>query len=254
MVKMTIIMFLLFSFMHSYATEVNYSKKAELPPLRISFSDLQKILDKAASLMASANSKDGFQLRREDVSLYKGGQRVTISGHILNAERAKLPQTIDEFEYTASASEPAPLTRIEMWFYDFSRILRVEGSSPDQVDAVYSTLRDDLISVSSVIGGPVQRFFIVCILSALPICYIFFTLINWITSKIRPSLPPLAFSVICLIIILVLPVGEILAGFSAIQGDASFLVRYGPVASFLGFIISFVAIPISYWLSKAKTG
>lgn len=204
--------------------------------------------------MASANSKGGFQLRREEVSLYKSGQRVTISGHVLNAERARLPQTIDRFEYTASALEPAPLTRIEMSFYDFSRTLRVEGSSPDQVDALFSTLRDDLISASSLLGGTFQKSFIFSFLFVLLIANIIHTLIDWIKSKKRPSLPPLVFSVICLIIISVLPVGEIFAGFSAIQGEASFMVRHGPVISFLGLVVSLAGILISYLLSKSKTG
>ncbi len=254
MLKTAVIIFLLFFFVYSHASEVNYSKEAQLPPLRIAFSELQKILDKTTSLIASANSKEGSQLRREEVSLYKSGQRVTISGHALNAERARLPQTIDRFEYTASASEPAPLTRIEMSFHDFSRTLRVEGSSPDQVDAIFSTLRDDLITVSSLLGGTFQKSFIFGFLFVLLIVNIINTLIHWIESKKRPLLARLGFSVIALIFLWTLPVGQMFAGFSAIQGDASFMMRYGPQISFLSLVLSFVGILISYWLSKAKTG
>lgn len=243
-----------FFFTHSYAAEVNYSKSANLPPLRISFPDLQNILNKAASLMATANSGVGSKLEREQVSLYEGGQRVTISGHAFNAERMRLPQAIDHLEYSAWASEPAPVRRIEISLQDFSRTLLVEGLSPDQVDALFSTLRDDLMSASSVIGGPFQRFFILYVFMGMLIINMFFTLIEWIKSKKRPSVPPLVFTVICLIIVLALPVNEIFEGFSAIPGDASFMVRHGAVISFLGLVFSFVGIIMSYLLSKSKTG
>lgn len=202
--------------------------------------------------MATANSKESSRLRREEVSLYKGEHRITFSGHTLNVERARIPQAIDRLEYSVSAEEPAAVSRIQMSFSNFSRELKVEGSSADQVDAVFSSLKDDLIDISSVVGGPLFTFYLFGALSLGMFLYIFSTLFDWVKLKKRPLFAPLGLSVIAFILLWTLPIGQMFKGFSAIQGDASFMVRYGPQISFLGLILSFVGILISYYLSKAK--
>jgi hypothetical protein len=126
--------------------EVTYSKSLEVPPLRISYSDLQAVLDKAASLMNTAN---GGLSPREEMELRRGELQIRMSGHRLDQERARLPQTLDRFEYSAITREDAPVTRVNLSFSDFSRTVRVQGQSPDHVDAVVSVLRDDLIKLST---------------------------------------------------------------------------------------------------------
>jgi hypothetical protein len=125
MVRQAIIIILLLHLLaHSYAAEINYFRSAELPPLRISFADLQKILDKSGSLMTTANSKESSKSRREEISLYRGDQRVTLTGHLLNAEGARIPETIYRFEYIAREDSPVAVRRIEMSFSDISRDLK----------------------------------------------------------------------------------------------------------------------------------
>lgn len=249
-----IIIFLLFLLTHSYATEINYFRSTELPPLRISFADLQKILDKSVSLMATANSKGSSQSWREEISLYRGDHRVTLSGHLLNAEGARIPETIDRFEYIARAENPpGAVSRIQMSFSNISRDFKVEGSSPDQVDAVFLSLKDDLLGISSTVGGFLFEYFLRLILSLGTIMYIWMTLYDWRILKKQPAVAPLVFSIVTLILVWALPLGEMFAGFSAVKGDASFMTRYGPQISFLSLVVSIAGIPISYWLSKTKT-
>lgn len=249
-----IIVFLLLLLSRSYATEINYSRSAELPALRVSFADLQKILNKPTSLMATANITGKSQSRTEELSLYKRNQRITLSGHILNAEGARLPETVDRLEYIVREEDPhARVRRIELSLSDNYRDLKVEGSSADQVDAVFSSLKDDLLDISSAMGGYNFRPILMFVLSFGTGCYIFIILGNWIIEKKRLAVAPLAFSVITLILAWTLPFNEIFAGFSALKGDASLMVRYGPHISFLGLVFSIAGIPVSYWLTKAKT-
>jgi hypothetical protein len=185
--------------------------------------------------------------------LGKADLQVTIPGHEFNPPKAKLPQTIDRFQYTISMYGPTPITTIRMDFADYSSTLLVEGASPDQVDAVFSTLRDDLIGISSVIGGPLARFFfqyVVGIILALTTLHCSY---RWWRERRPHLLLTLFLSLLCLTaFFFVLPVRDLLAGFSGIQGDASFTVRYGPEISFWALIVGIITIPISYFLPTLR--
>jgi hypothetical protein len=56
---------------------------------------------------------------------------------------------------------------------------------------------------------------------------------------------------------MLLPIGELFAGFTAVHGDASFKVRYAPEIAFWGFIVGAVMIPMSliplFWRNIPKT-
>ena len=137
-----VLFFLVTNFACPALAQTNYSKTIDLPPLRISFADLQTILDKSASLMKVANGS--IPLSREKIMLRKGGLRVEISGHRLDQDQAKIPEILDSLQYSALTPDVAPVSYIFIDFGDYRRTLSVEGESPDQVDAVFSVIRDEL--------------------------------------------------------------------------------------------------------------
>lgn len=231
------------------AEEADYSKSVNLPPLRISIAELQGVLNKAASLMASANSEMTQESRSEEiVKLRAGDLRVTFPGHELIASRVRFPKTIDGFDYINQNRLWAPVSRVEMAFSDYDRTLRVNGTSPEQVDAVFSALRDDLMKLSTPIGGSSIKIwfglapFIIGILT-------FYLGIFWLKSRSRRQSLPFLISAVCLLGLVVLPLDHLLAGFLMVEGDGSFMVRYGPEISFWGLAIGVAAIPLSYLLS-----
>jgi hypothetical protein len=91
------------------------------------------------------------------MEMRKAGFRVKITGNQLDADRAKIPDVIDAFDYSASTLNPAPVSQLHLSFRDFDRTLSVEGQSPDQVDAVFSALRDDLSMLSNSFGGAIFK-------------------------------------------------------------------------------------------------
>lgn len=231
--------------------EINYSKTVELPPLRISFAELQTVLDKGASLMRAAN--ESIPLWREEMDLRKGELRVEMSGHRLDQERARIPQTLDRLEYTASTRDAAPVSRLNLSFADYSRTLSVQGQSPDQVDAVFSAMRDELSKLSTPIGGPGFKF-----LRFLSISILAWALLalgsSWAQTRRRFFLLPISLVVALLVALIVLPIGELFAGFAVVRGDASFMVRYGPEISFWGLVVGAVAIALSLIPLLGPTG
>lgn len=192
--------------------------------------------------MGAANGS--APLRREELDLQRGELRVRMSGHRLEQDRARLPQTLDRFEYTASTRDAAPVSRISLSFWDFSRTLSVEGQSPDQVDAVFSVLRDDLWKLSTLIGGPIfgsLRFMAMFLLGL----GLLFLGSSWLQTCRRTLLAPILFVVALLIALVFLPIDDLLSGFTVVRGDASFMVRYGAEMSFWGLIIGVIGLGLS---------
>jgi hypothetical protein len=223
--------------------DTNYSKTTELPPLRVSFAELQSALDKGSSLMNAANSSASAW--REELELRKGELRVKMSGHRLDPEGAKIPQSLDFFEYTALTRDPAPITRLALSFADYRRSLSVEGQSPEQVDAVFSALREDFSRLSTPVGGFTLRTFL-----GLPAIWLLVVVLGglaaaWALTHRRILLLPVSICALLLTALLLLPLADLLAGFSAVRGDASFIVRYGPEISFWALVVGACAIPLS---------
>jgi hypothetical protein len=224
-------------------TETNYSKTTELPPLRISFAQLQDILSKGASLINAAN---GSAPLREDMDLRKAGFRVKIAGNQLDPDRAKIPNVIDQFEYSASTrGTPAPVSQLQLSFSDYRRTLFVEGQSPDQVDAVFSALRDDLLMLSSSFGGTFFKNLFGFPAVFLLTWILVFLIVTWFATRRRLWIMPISITVILFALDMFLPTDDLFAGFSALRGDASFAVRYGPQIALWSLIIATMAIPLS---------
>jgi hypothetical protein len=231
--------------------DTNYSRTVELPPLRVSFEDLQAILDKVSSLVIVANK--GSSNWEEELQLRKGEQRIKMSGHRLEPEGAKVPRSIDSFEYTGRVSytgrdsDEAPITHVAISFYDYKRSVSVEGRSPEQVDAMISALRDDLSKLSIPFGNFGKTFLTwPGLLFGGPIWLLGLALFviwrNWVQTRRRILVVPAMIFVLLLIALLVLPLDEIFAGFSAVHGEAYLLIRYGPEITFLGLVFTFLGL------------
>jgi hypothetical protein len=219
---------------------INYSKTVELPPLRISYAELQVVVDKAASLMNATNGS--IPLSREEMDLRKKELRVQMSGHRMADAEATLPAALDRFEYTAwTKEETAPVSRLNLSFSNYSRTLSVQGTSPDQVDAIFSALRDKLASLSTPFGGDWVGFVRGVAVMILAMGLLFLADL-WRVTRRRIILGPALLMVALLLALILLPIGDLFAGFTVVKGDASFMVRYGAQISFWGLMVGVVAL------------
>jgi len=243
----------------SSADEPTYTKSASLPPIRITYLDLQSVLDKLALLMSSANVSYATRPFTEKLRLKHGEFQVETSGHKLQGSKANLPKVATELVYTASAYplDSVPIATVSLLFYDFDRKLTVEGRSPEQVDAMFASIKSDLLALSSPFGGSLFRnvsgslVFIVCLYVTL------FGSLHWLSTRQTSAVLPVAFALLSLGLLFFLPFEALFAGFSVSSFDPSFANRYGPEISFLGLVLSVVGIPLSYlvprWLAKRST-
>ena len=226
--------------------QTNYSKTTDVSPLRISFAQLQDVLGKAASLMKAADVP--VPIAYEQMELRAGELSVKLTGHLLEANGARIPTVIDKFEFNASTRDPAPISRLQLSFADNFRTLSVEGQTPEQVDAVFAVLSDDLSKMSSSFGGRTPR--------GLGVGFSFMVLgmgllvitIYWFDSRRRILFLPISLIILLMTALIFLPFDIWLAGFSAVHGDPAFLARYGPQITLIGTFLGFVGIALPFFL------
>ncbi|HVS25943.1 MAG TPA: hypothetical protein VHE58_01330 [Burkholderiales bacterium] len=232
------------------ADEPIYTKSASLPPIRITYLNLQSVLDKSASLMTSANAVSATRPFTEKLRLKHGEFQVEVSGHQLQGSKAKVPKVTSELVYTASAYalDAVPVATVSLLFYDHDRKLTVEGRSPEQVDAVFASLKSDFLTLTTPFGGSTFRtwsgvfIWIVCSTVAL------LGSLHWLSTRHSSAVLPTAFAYLSLGLLFFLPFEDFLAGFSVSEFDPSFASRYGPEISLGGLVLSVVGIPLSYLL------
>jgi hypothetical protein len=222
--------------------QANYTKSAEVPPLRISYTELQSVLSKASTLAATANA--GAQVRREELAIKSGVVTVTLPGHNLIQTTARVPEKIESLTYSYSAADPAKITRISIDLSDYRRTVAVEGQSPEQVDAVFAVLREDLLAVSSALGGTGIRNL------GFPTVWLLLTAMGWCGANWYAKRTPLSLAILLsaaslVVLLIAIPFDELLSGFWAVNGEPSFMVRYGPHMSFIGFLIAVIGVPVT---------
>ena len=244
-----ITLLLLCGYSAAHAEDDHYSRSIKLPSIRISFSKLQDIIDKASSLMTKANSS--VPLFAEQIVLSKDSKEITISGHEFNSKGKTLPKIVDQLSLRISTREAAPISTISMNFGDYQRSFSVDGQSFDEVDAVFSVISEELLSESSCFGGSFLKgnVFLFTVI-VFPLLLISFSSFCYDKIK-RVYIQPIFAVSVLFVLYFALPVNDIFAGFSAIQGDASFAVRYGPEIGLAGLLISILG---SFSLSSLFPG
>ncbi|MFJ2989921.1 hypothetical protein ACIPF8_18810 [Collimonas sp. NPDC087041] len=207
-----------------------YTKTVSLPPLRISFSDLQAMLEKSNVLLNSANGS--ISTLREEVVLGANNLRVHIDGHKLDPSGAKIPKYIDFFSYSYVAKGDAPISSVSLDLADYDRTLSVQGQSPDQVDALAAALGQDLTALSTPIGGAAIKsllgFSLYTILLWVGVGFSF----HWFYTRRNIFLLPPFATIGIYVVTRIVPFDQLLAGFSATDGDPAFIVRYGAQIGF----------------------
>lgn len=251
---LSIVVFLVVLWSPVLADGPNYSRTTELPPMRITYEQLQSILDTSVALMASANASAEIGSFETQMKLEYDGAEVTIAGHQLRVANARLPDLATTFTYTATVSprDEMPVSTISLSFRDYDRELTVEGRSPEQVGAIFESLKSDFVDYSSFFGGTSFR--------NLAGSVIFFLLVvpliglsgEVIFGRQLRLILPLLFCAVFLIVFLNVPFDQFLAGFSVSQDDPSFAKRYGAELTILSIVISLAVIPLSYFLSRRK--
>jgi hypothetical protein len=249
MARRLVIAFLLLGASDLYAAEPQYTRTRELPALKISFTDMQFALDKAANLLSSANgeaTKKEFFFH-ETLRLGTGPDEIEIAGHSFPAN-AHVPKAAYALSYSYSWTD-APVSRLQLDLGDYTRRLTVSGTAVDQVEAISAALEHDL-SQHSAIGGAMLRDVSSFIIFASFLVSLIYSGAYCIVERRWRNLGMPIFSLVGLVLLFVLPFKDLLAGFAVYQGEPSWIVRFEPQIAFLSLIIAIAGIPLSFFIPK----
>ncbi|MFN0207655.1 MAG: hypothetical protein ACKVS6_15215 [Planctomycetota bacterium] len=229
-----------------------FTKTASLPPLQITYSELESVFDKSARFMLSSASTQPVQPCSENVRLKHGETQVEIIGHKLQDSSIKLPEFVTDLTYTALRDRrgTAAVSTISMMFGDYDRRLTVEGHSPQQVDAVFASLKSDLIALSTTVGGTGFRTLTGIVLFQLCLMAVVFSVAYWLgVRKQKGVLFTGLFASILIAILFLIPFDKIFAGFSVSESDPSFVERYASEITLFSLCIGVVSMLLPTILS-----
>ena len=232
------------------AKDAEFSRNRDLPPLKLAATNLDTILLKTHSLIATVNGPSNEQhFARESVKLGVGGHEIEIP-HFSMASSVAFPKELFRFSYTYRRPDK-PISFVAIGLGDYSRRVSVTGKASDQVESISKMLENDLLRYSTAIGGaPFRRLAGVCLV----VVFLVFLGLSgawWWRTRLYNALGMLICSAVGLLLVLLLPWDSYLPGFALYQSYSPFLlIKYAPQIFFLSLVAALLGIPLSYLLPR----
>jgi hypothetical protein len=224
-------------------------KQTTLPPIVLSYTDLDHILVNVKSQLVSANkaTKDNGRPSAK-ATIEAGEESITLPDweSLLSVKSAPNPGRAFRFVFTQSDSS---VSRVEIALSDAYRQLIVEGADAAQVNAIYSYLKDAFDDFRVSIGGYSFRSVIGLLAGSLGGSLIIQPFLHPLIMRVlEPSRTVVypgkgsLFSILCgvsvLLIVFMLPWGDWFTGFAVYTGSTSFIDRNINWMSFLGLVVT----------------
>jgi hypothetical protein len=236
-----------------------YQRSTELPAVRMSYTDFVQIATRAKSIADNANqSLQPEEHRREKMEAASGERRLRTPAIFADADLRKAPSVAYEVSYTYSRSG-APISEVSLQMHNRVRFLSVEGTAPDQVDALFASIRESISEHQTLFGGALPNFAFFLLVLATGLFSVMYVL-HVLERKGKEFISlPLFIGMLLIVGACTLTVSWLLAepgwfpGTAVYAGDANLLARYGPQISLLGLVATIVmglaGIFYSNWLA-----
>jgi hypothetical protein len=227
------------------------SETRDLPPLKLTASELDPILSKIHLFVNESNGRADAGSARESVRLVVRGHEIEIP-HFSLASSVAFPNEIFGFGYTYSEHDKA-VSSVTIELGDSSRRVSVSGESADKVRALSNLLDNELRPHSTPIGGTKFRRVVgVCLSMLFLISLMLSSVYCWKTRNSRAFGMPIC-SALGFLLLILLPWNQLLPSFVLYQRYSSFfLIRHASQISVLALVAILAGIPLSYFLSRNK--
>ena len=213
-----------------------YLKQIDLPPIILSYTDLDHILANVKSQVVSANktSKDSA-VSSARATIAAGEESISLSDweSLLSVKSAPNPGRAFRFVFFQTDSS---VSRVEIALSDFNRQLIVQGTDAAQVNAIYSYLKDAFDDFRVSIGGYSFRSAFGLLAGSIGGGLIIHPFLSPLIMRLlepgravvypgRRSLISIFLGVLTLVMVFMPPWGDWLTGFAVYAGSTSFIDR-----------------------------
>ena len=226
------------------AQGASFTQESQFRPVRLTYVDLTAIVQRVRAFLARANG-DSVDAFLDGLSVSDGTRTVSASGATIDSLRARSPRVSNSARYSYMSRSGA-INEVTITLSDYSRVVRVAGTSPEQVDALSALLREELGKHTSMIGGPVLR-----ISAGLGLLGGSLFLFSLATGR------RLRFAFVALVAVqgavYLLPWSKWLPGTGVYAESASFVVRYSAELGAIGLVLAVVSLAVPLLSAKAST-
>lgn len=221
--------------------EITYEHSEEYPPLQLSYEDLRLVLGKARRLIQVANVASSSDNVDESLALEGKGRAIEINDLAKDVLPAGSPKAFHKIRYHFRQSK-APISSVLLLFRDYKRDVYIEGTSSEQIDALAALLSRELGRFGSV-GGHDQRLIPMLVLLMVGATFVAASLIlDFLSNKTRLLMALVG--VVIFLIVTLCPWIDWMPGVAVFQGEASWLIRYGPQMGFFGLVLTIVGLVV----------
>jgi hypothetical protein len=228
-----------------------FSETRDLPPLKMTASELDAILIKIRSFADAANGPAEQGSIRERVKLAVGGHQIEIP-HFSLASSVAFPNEIFGFSYEYYRGHE-PISSVTIDLGDSSRRFSVSGKSAVKVEALSNLLANEFHGHSVPIGGTKFRHVAGACLSTVFLTSLMICTAYCLKNRRYSALGMPICSLLGFLLLLLVPWSRFFSGFVLYQRYSPFfLLRHLPEISFLALLAALAGIPLSYFLSRIE--
>jgi len=237
-----------------------FSLSTNLQPLKLSYNDIYATVEKISGFLKISNGYDpnkpdpaALRLFTNSLTITAGESTILVNDDLQNINFSKYPEIAYELRYDYYDSRPSnSITQVSIDLRDYSRTIKIAGNKPDQVEALFVMLKNDLGKHRVLFSGPTFRTWLL----------IFVVTLIWLPAWFftAPSSPffktgrfallgmwcSLVGIVLCLSIFFV-PYPKFFSGFAVFTGEASWVKRFAAEISFYGLSLTVIFLPTIGW-------
>lgn len=228
----------------STALGQSVTQSVEYPPVAMDYTDLLRIVQRARGFVAQS-TPDSTLVYSDELSVSDGVRRVSASGSAIDSLRVLAPKKATQVDYRLS-QRPAPIDAVTIDLGDWSRVVRISGSSPEQVEALSALLREDLGAHRALLAGPKLRLLAGVLLLVGSVVWFYL-------PGARPKWTQLGVFVLAQVAIYLPPWEQWLAGTAVYTESASFAVRHSGSISLAGLVLAVASVVQGFRGSTRRT-
>lgn len=229
-----------------------FERSIEFSPVRMSDSDLYRMVDRIRQQVEKANAGLDRRFERESLRLSSRQASIELANGFQESALRGAPEMATDM-YFYYHLDGAPIEEISLRLADYSRTLTLSGTAPSQVDALIAMLTEDMSRYEVRIGGTSVRSlggFLLSLLAWLVVAISASTSVPISSQRIR--LVGVAIGLGLLIALFVAPWDQWLPGTAIYLGDPRFSVRYGALISLIGTVVTLAGFVLSVWSASRK--